>query len=110
MAALAVEAQVAEAAPLTPPSTPKRAPSSPRDVTSPAPLLLHRGAAALELSAPPWPPHRIEAATGGDRPLAIEPGPFEPGGADALRQGVGVEDLVLAPDTRSGVSESSSSS
>ena len=71
-AALAVEAQAAEAAPLaplTPPSTPKRAPSSPRDVTSPAPLLLHRGVAALELRAPPWPPHRIGAATGGDRPV-----------------------------------------
>ena len=104
-AALAAKAQAAEAAPLTPPSTPKRAPSSPRDVTSPAPLLLHRGAAALELSAPPWPPHRIRAATGGDRPLAScyhSPGPFEPGGADALRQGVGVEDLVLAPDTGQG--------
>ena len=104
-AALAAEAQAAEAAPLTPPSTPKRAPSSPRDVTSPAPLLLHRGAAALELSAPPWPPHRIRAATGGDRPLAScyhSPGPFEPGGADALRQGVGVEDLVLAPDKSQG--------
>ena len=88
-AALAVEAQ-AEAAQLTPPSTPKRAPSSPRDVTSPAPLLLHRGAAAPELRAPPWLPHRIGAATD-DRPLASyfhSPGP--------------VEDLVLAPDTGQG--------
>ena len=110
-AALAVEAQAAEAAPLaplTPPSTPKQAPRSPRDIMSPEPLLLHRGAAALELRAPPWPPHCIGAAPGGDRPLAscYSPGPFEPGGADALRQGVGVEDLVLAPDTGQGCPQS----
>ena len=104
-AALAVEAQAAEAAPLaplTPPSTPKQAPRSPRDIMSPEPLLLHRGAAALESRAPPWPPHCIGASPGCERPLAIEPGPFEPGGAGALRQGVGVEDPVLTPDTGQG--------
>ena len=59
-AALAAEAQAAEAAPpLTPPSTPKRAPSSPRDIMSPEPLLLHRGAAALESRRRrAAPPHR----------------------------------------------------
>ena len=73
---------------LTPPSTPRRAkPSSPRGVDE-----LRPPAAPRKARAPPW-PDGDGGATGGDRAPARHyhsPGPFEPGGADTLKQGIGV--------------------
>ena len=73
---------------LTPPSTPRRAkPSSPRGVDE-----LRPPAAPRKSRAPPW-PDGDGGATGGDRAPARHyhsPGPFEPGGADTLGQGIGV--------------------
>ena len=73
---------------LTPPSTPRRAPSSsPRGVDEWRPP-----AAPRKARAPAW-PDGDGGATGGDRAPARHyhsPGPFEPGGADTLKQGIGV--------------------
>ena len=73
---------------LTPPSTPRRAkPSSPRGVDE-----LRPPPAPRKARAPPW-PDGDGGATGGDRAPARHyhsPGPFEPGGADTLKQGIGV--------------------
>ena len=94
------QAQTVDAPPpltLTPPSTPRRAPSSPRGVDE-----LRPPAAPRKARAPPWPDGVVAVDCGLGVILPLAGAAFEPGGADALRKGIGVGEgdgaTELAPD------------